>query len=71
MDTVGFQIPFAAEEHFSFTQLLRARDGRDDRVLPVEHHGEHGASVSTSPCALALGFTTGRWASAFRAVDKA
>ena len=43
----------------------------DDRVLPVEHQGEHGASVSTSPCALALEFTTERWASAFRAVDMA
>ena len=39
-------------------------------VLPVEHQGEHGANVSTSP-SLALGFTTGRWASAFRAVDMA
>ena len=71
MGTIGFRIPFAVTEHFSFTQLLRARDGRDDRVLPVEHQGEHGASISTSPCALALGFTTGRWASAFHVVDTA
>ena len=59
MDTVGFQIPFAAKEHFSFTQALRAQDGREDRALPVEHQGEHGASVSTSPRVFALGFTTG------------
>ena len=61
MDTVGIWIPFAVKEHFSFTQLLRAQDGRKDRVLPVEHQVDHGASVSTSPCAFVLGFKTGRW----------
>ena len=55
METVGFRIPFAVKEHFSFTQLLRAQDGREDRVLPIEHQGEDGASESTSPCALLWG----------------
>ena len=37
METTGFIIPFVVKEHFSFTQLLRARAGQGDRVLPVEY----------------------------------
>ena len=44
METTGFIVPFVVKEHFSFTQLLHARVGQDDRVLPVEHQGEHGVN---------------------------
>ena len=46
MDTVGFRIPFTVKGHVSFTQLLRAQDGRKGRVLAVDTQGEHGASGS-------------------------
>ena len=68
METTGFIVPFVVKEHFSFTQLLRARAGRDDRVLHVEHQGEHGVNMLISPCTLALGFATGMWTNASRGV---
>ena len=61
METTGFIVPFVVKEHFSFTQLLRARAGQDDHVLPVEHQGEHGVNMLISPCTLASGFATGMW----------
>ena len=45
IETVGFGILFAVKEHFSFTQLLGAQDGREDRVRLVEHQGEHGVPL--------------------------
>ena len=68
METTGFIIPFVVKEHFSFTQLLRARAGQDDRVLPVEHQGEHGVNMLISPCTLAAGFATSMWTNASCAV---
>ena len=70
-ETTGFRIPFAVKEHHSFTQLLRARAGEHEYVLLVEHQGNNGGSISMSACALAFGFTTGRWMSAIRAVNTA
>ena len=67
----GFRIPFALKEHHSFAQLLPARAGGHECVLPDEQQRDTGTCLTASACALAFGFLTDRWTSAIRAAAAA
>ena len=52
----GFRILFALKEHHSFAQLLRARAGGDERVLPDDQQSDTGTCLTASACALCRWF---------------